>query len=257
MVTTAVEPAPAGFFVDQDVTNEELVEQARVAREEAESAEAEAGSPHRWREADRYYSLSERGWSARRIAGACGTNKSSVAVYVKAVSRYPDSFGRPTFWHAYAEVTGERQRVHYSSETPEWETPQDLFDLLNAEFSFDLDVCATDENAKCATYYSEADDGLAQPWTGTCWMNPPYGGEIGQWVAKAHESGDTGVTVVCLVPARTDTGWWWDHVRHGEVRFLRGRLQFGNAETGAPFPSAVVIFGRDPCVKWWEEWQKD
>lgn len=146
--------------------------------------------------------------------------------------------------------------VHTTSDTPEWATPQDLFDLLNDEFGFELDVCATVGNAKCASYFDEKDDGLAQDWLGTCWMNPPYGREIGRWMEKAHEAGDAGATVVCLVPARTDTDWWWDHARHGEVRFLHGRLRFGDAESGAPFPSAVVIFGCPASVKWWESWPK-
>lgn len=255
----AVEPASAGFFVDQDASDEDLVEQARVAREEAESAEAEAGSPHRWREAESYVVLLERGWTGKRVAEKCEVDQSRVSRFKNTFLRYRNLAlaDRPTFWHAYAEVTGEKQRVHYSSETAEWETPQALFDLLNTEFGFDFDVCATPENAKCVRYFTAEDDGLVQEWAGACWMNPPYGGEIGRWVAKAHESGDAGATVVCLIPARTDTSWWWDHARHGEVRFLRGRLQFGNAETGAPFPSAVVIFGREPCVKWWEAWQKD
>lgn len=146
--------------------------------------------------------------------------------------------------------------VHTSSATPEWATPQDLFDLLNAEFGFALDVCATRGNAKCDRYFSEADDGLAQEWAGVCWMNPPYGRAISDWMQKAYESAQAGATVVCLVPARTDTDWWWDYARHGEVRFLHGRLKFGDAESGAPFPSAVVVFGRKPCVKWWEAWPR-
>lgn len=154
------------------------------------------------------------------------------------------------------EVVEERKPrdlgVHFSSATDEWATPQDLFDQLDSEFHFDLDVCALDSSAKCSAYFTPEQDGLAQPWSGTCWMNPPYGDVIGGWVAKAHEAANNGATVVCLVPARTDTGWWWDHCIHAEVRFLRGRLKFGGATSGAPFPSAVVIFGRPPCVKWWE-----
>jgi len=142
--------------------------------------------------------------------------------------------------------------VHYSSDTDEWSTPQALFDELHAEFDFGLDVCATASVAKCPTFFSPEQDGLAQDWSGTCWMNPPYGATIGRWVEKAWESAKAGATVVCLVPARVDTGWWWDHCRFGEVRFLRGRLRFGDALTGAPFPSAVVIFGRPPAVRWWE-----
>lgn len=150
------------------------------------------------------------------------------------------------------EVVQRRMDVHYSSASDEWSTPQDLFDDLHREFGFDLDVCASDGNAKCGTYYTRAQDGLAQPWTGTCWMNPPYGSEIGAWVRKAHDSARDGATVVCLVPARVDTGWWWDYCRHGEVRFLRGRLRFGGGDNGAPFPSAVVVFGRGADVIWWE-----
>lgn len=142
------------------------------------------------------------------------------------------------------EVVSRRMGVHYSSSTDLWSTPQDLFDELDGEFGFTLDVCATPENAKCDAFFTEGQDGLAQDWSGVCWMNPPYGDAIARWVEKAYESAKLGATVVCLVPARVDTGWWWRWCRHGEIRFLRGRLKFGGSETGAPFPSAVVVFGR-------------
>jgi phage N-6-adenine-methyltransferase len=132
--------------------------------------------------------------------------------------------------------------VWASSATDLWATPQDFFDALHAEFGFDLDVCATPENAKCSRYFTRDDDGLAQPWTGVCWMNPPYGRGIGAWLRKAWESAQAGATVVCLVPARTDTAWWWDYAMKGEVRFIRGRLKFGGHKTNAPFPCAVVVF---------------
>lgn len=151
----------------------------------------------------------------------------------------------------------DRLAVHYSSETPEWETPQWLFNILNDEFHFDVDVCATAENAKVPwAYFSPEQDGLAQEWHGVCWVNPPYGKEIKRWVKKAHrEARINGARVVCLLPARTDTSWWWDYCIDGEIRFLRGRLKFGGAENGAPFPSAVVIFGPgvEAKVIWWEE----
>lgn len=132
--------------------------------------------------------------------------------------------------------------VHFSSKTDEWPTPQEFFDRLNEEFGFELDVCAIPENAKCPHYFTKRENGLLQKWTGVCWMNPPYGREIGQWVKKAYESALDGATVVCLLPARTDTGWWHDYCMKGEVRFVRGRLKFGGASENAPFPSAVVIF---------------
>lgn len=150
------------------------------------------------------------------------------------------------------EVVQSRMGVHYSSATDLWSTPQDLFDELHREFGFTLDVCATPGNAKCAAFFTEQQDGLAQEWRGVCWMNPPYGDAIARWVEKAHDSARDGATVVCLVPARVDTGWWWNHCRYGEVRFLRGRLKFGGGDNAAPFPSAVVVFGRPPRVVWWE-----
>lgn len=133
------------------------------------------------------------------------------------------------------------KNVHFSSLTDLHETPQKFFDDLNAEFHFDLDVCATSENAKCKKYYTKQDDGLVQPWYGTVWMNPPYGREIGKWMRKANEAANAGAVVVCLVPARTDTAWWHECVLPHEVRFIKGRLKFGEAKNGALFPSAVVV----------------
>lgn len=129
--------------------------------------------------------------------------------------------------------------------TDEWATPQDFYDVVNAEFGFDLDACALDSSAKCERYFTPELDGLAHDWTGTVWMNPPYGDVIAQWMAKAHESAQAGATVVCLVPARTDTAWFHDHCFPGEVRFIKGRLRFGEAEASAPFPSCLVVLGPD------------
>jgi phage N-6-adenine-methyltransferase len=133
--------------------------------------------------------------------------------------------------------------IHFSSRTDLWATPQALFDALDAEFHFTLDVCAVPENAKCSAFHSPAEDGLRQVWQGVCWMNPPYGRAIGLWVAKAHAAAREGATVVALLPARTDTAWWHQYVaKAADIRYLRGRLRFGTAKNGAPFPSAVVVF---------------
>lgn len=133
----------------------------------------------------------------------------------------------------------------FSSQTDEWETPQSLFDELNTEFHFDLDPCATDENHKCAEYYTKADDGLAKNWGGrSVYCNPPYGRQIGKWVRKAYEEAQNpGTTVVLLVPARTDTKWFHDYI-YGktEIRFIRGRVRFGDSKHGAPFPSMIVVW---------------
>jgi phage N-6-adenine-methyltransferase len=135
-----------------------------------------------------------------------------------------------------------KRSVHFKSDVHSWETPEKLFADLQHEFAFELDVCASAENAKCPRFFSRDDDGLTQIWEGICWMNPPYGREIGRWIQKAYESAQSGATVVCLVPARTDTRWWHDYATKGEVRFLQGRLRFGGAQSGAPFPSAIIIF---------------
>jgi phage N-6-adenine-methyltransferase len=130
----------------------------------------------------------------------------------------------------------------FSSKTDLWSTPQNFFDELNAEFEFDEDVCATRENAKCKNFMTKEDDALRQDWRGVCWMNPPYGREIPKWIKKAYESSLDGATVVCLLPARTDTRAWHEYCMKGEIRFIRGRLKFGGQKNSAPFPSAVVIF---------------
>ena len=132
--------------------------------------------------------------------------------------------------------------VHFSSKSDNWATPQEFFDDLHAEFDFDFDVCASVENHKCEKYFTIEQDGLKQNWTGACWMNPPYGRTISLWMRKAFESAMSGATVVCLIPARTDTAWWHDYAAKGEVRFIRGRLKFGGHKNSAPFPSAIVIF---------------
>lgn len=132
----------------------------------------------------------------------------------------------------------------FSSKTDLWATPQHFYNTLNKEFNFEIDVCAIEENAKCDTYFTPEDNGLEQEWKGTCWMNPPYGKTISQWIQKAYsESQKEGTTVVCLIPARTDTRYWHDYCMKGEIRFVKGRLKFGDAKDAAPFPSAVVIFG--------------
>lgn len=136
-----------------------------------------------------------------------------------------------------------RNTVHFSSLSDEWPTPQWLFDALDAEFRFTLDPCATHANAKCHRHYTKIEDGLRQNWgEETVFMNPPYGRLVGRFMAKAYESATAGATVVCLVPARTDTRWWHTYAMKGEIRLLQGRLKFDGARNSAPFPSAIVVF---------------
>jgi len=133
----------------------------------------------------------------------------------------------------------------FTSERGDWTTPQSFYDLVDAEFGFTLDAAASPDNAKAPRFYTQADDGLTQDWTGTVWCNPPYGRGIDAWVRKGYEAGQQGAVVVMLIPARTDTSYWHDFVMHAaEVRLIRGRLVFGigEARANAPFPSALVVF---------------
>jgi len=133
----------------------------------------------------------------------------------------------------------------FSSKTDQWATPQAFFDELNQEFNFNLDPCADEQNHKCERFFTVKENGLAQDWGGyRVFCNPPYGSAIKEWVAKCYWEGHKENTlVVLLIPARTDTAYFHDYIQHrAEIRFIRGRLKFGSSQTGAPFPSMVVIF---------------
>lgn len=132
----------------------------------------------------------------------------------------------------------------FTSNSDEWATPQDVFDKLNCEFHFDLDPCATANNHKADWYFTAEQDGLDQNWGGhKVFCNPPYS-EIDKWVEKAwRESRQDYTTVVLLIPARTDTRYFHNFIyNRAEIRFIKGRLKFGQSKNNAPFPSMVVIF---------------
>ena len=133
----------------------------------------------------------------------------------------------------------------FQSKNQEYATPVELFNVLDNEFRFTLDVCADERNKKVDTYFSEKDNALIRDWKGTCWMNPPYK-DMKKWVIKAYEeSVKHNSTVVCLIPARTNTDWWHRYCMKGEIRFIKGRPKFEGCVHGLPQPLAVVIFGND------------
>lgn len=132
----------------------------------------------------------------------------------------------------------------FTSKSDEWATPQKIFDELNEEFEFDLDPCATSENHKCKRFYTIEDNGLSQNWGGRrVFCNPPYS-QIAKWVEKAfRETREDNTLVVLLIPSRTDTRYFHDFIyQRAEIRFVKGRLKFGDGKGSAPFPSMVVIF---------------
>ena len=146
-----------------------------------------------------------------------------------------------------------KARWWHRDENPLQRTPQALFDQLDAEFHFTLDAASSDKNTKCPKHYTEADDGLHQPWAPeTVWCNPPYGRGMDAWLQKAYREAGLGATVVMLVPSATDLGWWHDYaMRADEVRFIRGRVaferengevKFGTKYQNSFFASAVLVF---------------
>ena len=140
--------------------------------------------------------------------------------------------------------------AHTQRSTEEWATPQELFDSLDAEFHFTLDPCASEGNAKCSQYFTKNQDGLAQKWTGVVFMNPPFR-YCDRWVKKAYEECGRGVTVVCLLPSRTDTAWWHEYATKAEIRWIRGRVKYGGRGVNAPFASCILIF-RPALLADWE-----
>ena len=150
-----------------------------------------------------------------------------------------------------------------SSGNGEWRTPPYLFHRLNREFGpFTVDAAASEGNALVPRFWTPKDDGTRQPWAGeTVWCNPPYSTPMqGRFIKRASLC--EADTAVLLVPARTDTRAWHDLVmrRASEIRFLRGRLRFSEAEAGAPFPSAVVVFrkgGRFGAPLWCRSWRPE
>lgn len=132
----------------------------------------------------------------------------------------------------------------FSSNSDEWATPIEIFNELNNEFNFNLDVCATEYNHKCNLFFTQKDDGLSKKWGGyRVFCNPPYS-NISEWVKKAYyESYKPDTLIVLLIPARTDTKYFQEYIYHrAEIRFIKGRLKFGDSKTSAPFPSMIVIY---------------
>lgn len=133
----------------------------------------------------------------------------------------------------------------YSSRSEEWPTPQDFFNTLNEEFRFTLDPCATRTNRKCTLHFSKRQDGLKQDWgKHRVFCNPPYGKTMRDWAQKCLKASQAGALVVLLAHARTDTRWFhdWVYGKADEIRFVRGRLRFGDGKQSAPFPSLVAIY---------------
>lgn len=227
-----------------------LVEDALDAKAQAEAAEAEAGSPHRWRMADSYRYLSERGWDKATIARRCGVSRPLVVQYVKCAERYQDNASRPRFTDAFNEALG-RAHVGNNSGDNEWYTPVEYIDAARLVMGgVDLDPASSataNEVVGAARFFTEADDGLRQEWAGRVWMNPPYARPLidGFCGTLADSYADGNVTEACvLVNNATETGWFHALAEVASAMcFPRHRVKFWHPEKeSAPLQGQAVIY---------------
>ena len=156
--------------------------------------------------------------------------------------------GRLSSEAVYQAAKGNSMAVHYSSNSPEWYTPREVVQRVAAAMGgIDLDPCSnsrTEPNVPAEAHFTAENDGLAQPWFGRVYMNPPYGRVIGHWIEKLASEYEAGrvTEAIALVPARTDTAWF-RRLPSAYLCFVSGRLEFSQAGVGAPFPSALFYLG--------------
>ncbi len=136
----------------------------------------------------------------------------------------------------------------FNSVKQDWTTPQSLFNKINLEFNFEWDLAASETNAKCSKFFTKEQDGLKQIWNGVCWLNPPYGDKSSKmvdWIKKAYNDSKNNdkLTVVMLIPARTNTKWFHEYcMKAAELKFILGRPKFGDSKHGLPQPLVLVVF---------------
>lgn len=200
-----------------------------------------------------------RGWGRRAVAAAAGVSPTTVEALeggalgrVDTAVRVAEALGvrlhlvpadaAASFWSAAGTSS-----AHHG-----WTTPPELLERLYEVVGggFDLDSCSPTRRGpvRARLRYTADDDGLALPWRGTVYVNPPYGRQLPLWIAKARREVEEGraAVVIALVPTRTDTRWWHEHVAgHADIWMLRGRLAFGNGSQAAPFPSAIIAWEAD------------
>ncbi len=143
----------------------------------------------------------------------------------------------------------------FDSIRQDWNTPKILFDKVNEEFNFEWDLAADKDNALCDKFYDKEKDGLKQNWDGVCWLNPPFGDKSSKmvdWIKKAYNDSqaNTNLTVVMLIPARTNTKWFHLYcMKAAELKFICGRPKFGDNKHGLPQPLILVVFKKSDGIK--------
>jgi phage N-6-adenine-methyltransferase len=138
--------------------------------------------------------------------------------------------------------------VFVSNETDEWSSPRELVEPLSDTMNgFDLDPCSGAESSPFADdIYTESDDGLAQPWHGSVWVNPPYSA-MNEWTEKvvSESKRDAVKTILYLCKGDSSTDWWQEAVASAKyVATIDHRLKFGDGDNSAPFASHIFVFGK-------------
>jgi hypothetical protein len=237
-----------------------LAAQAIAARLRAESAEQSVVSPSRWEEASCYAMMHEReGKSTRQIAEECDTNQSTVSRFIRVVSRYRLNYEKPSFWLAYAEVTGEKEtkaHVGHATGQSEWYTPAPILEAARSVLGgFDVDPAScqkAQQTVRAKEFFTKEDDGLSRPWRGRVWLNPPYSVElVGLFVEKliGHLIAGDVPAAIMITNNSSDAKWFvkasavaaamW--MPEGRIHFLDEDDNEGNPLQG----QAVMYFGRD------------
>lgn len=198
-----------------------------------------------------------RGLSQEAVARSVGVTKPTIGALeregrgrLSTLQGMLDVLGAGAYLSPCGEAVAFFTHAGNASVDQRWETPTELLDVLHRVFKrFDLDPCAPRKSrtqVKSRVHFTEDDDGLALPWKGVVFVNPPYGRGLALWVEKARREVEErrAKTVVALLPARPDTSYWHEHVAgRAVVYFIRGRLRFSDGGQSAPFPSALAIWG--------------
>lgn len=132
----------------------------------------------------------------------------------------------------------------FNSVKNEYETPDSIFLPLRDEFDLELDLAASDRVHKLNVFYNEKQNALLLDWKGNCWLNPPFGRNLGKWIVKlCDEAIKWGGNKVCLIPVRSNTKWWSKVINKAEIRFIIGEVKFVGQENGLWLPMCILIFG--------------
>lgn len=187
------------------------------------------------------------------LAADLGIDRSDLFRCVQFARMYPElstAVDNLPWREIRTKLLPSKMGVHHQSDTAEWNSPGDIVSRAAKTLGrIELDPCADDDrspNVPADQHYTEADDGLAQPWQGRVYMNPPYGKVLPKWIEKLcqeHEC-DNVPAAIALVPARPDTAWF-RQLRQYPRCFIFGRLKFSDHENPAPFPSMAVYLGSD------------